>query len=231
MWQRQQLKIPANIQPATCSTVAAHPWVFGLGHSEVSGSYLSPVNAVDYLVNRLAGADTRQDISVFMFTANTLAEFVSALASAASTLPIAALTQVQRRANAAAGLAQSKMQIPATPGGLPPCVPLSITTTRAAAAITDMQQAVTGAVSSGLSGISDELAAFAAQRAHMLSAALGSLDELQAGRVEAWVFNATGDTQTAAALMKKDIPAQDAVFTLALMFIGPDLAPLRAMGG
>lgn len=231
MWQKQRLHIPDNLQPVSCSTVAAHPWVFGLGQHEESGFYLSPVNAVDYLIGRLAGADTRQDVSVFMFTSTTLPAFVSVLASAADTLPIPALTQVKRRANAAAGLALSRMQLPAPPGGLPPSVPLSIVTTRAAAAITDMQQAVIAATGPSIGGIAAELAAFTDQRAQLLATALDTLKELQSGSVEAWVFNATGDTQTAAALMQKDIPAPDAVFTLALMFIGTDLAPLRAMGG
>jgi hypothetical protein len=231
MWKKQRLHIPDNLQPVSCSTVAAHPWVFGLGQREASGFYLSPVNAVDYLIGRLAGADTRQDVSVFMFTASTLPAFVSVLASAADTLPIPALTQVKRRANAAAGLALSRMQLPAPPGGLPPSVPLSMATTRTAGAVGDMQRAITEAAAGpGVGGIAAELAAFTTQRAQMLATALAALDEVQAGSVDAWVFTATGDTQTAAALMKKDIPAPDAVFTLALMFIGQDLAQLRAMG-
>ncbi|NXZ86299.1 hypothetical protein HZI30_05040 [Serratia fonticola] len=230
MWQKKRLRIPQGLQPVTCSTVAAHPWVFGLGQEEPSGFYLSPPNAVDYLTSRLAGAAERQDVTVVMLTAPTLATFIGTLAQAASVLPIPALTQIHRRATTAASLMTSKMQIPAAPGGLPASVPLSIVTTRAAAGVQALQQGVTDAgIGGGIEDIGTALAAFSAQRATLLDEATNALAQLQAGSFSAWVLSATDSVQTAAALMRKDIPDTDAIFTLALMFVGADLAPLRAM--
>ncbi|MEX5714098.1 hypothetical protein IC615_00990 [Serratia ureilytica] len=47
--------MPGDMQALTCSMVPAHPWVYGVGRQEASGSYLSPTNAVDYLAGKLAG--------------------------------------------------------------------------------------------------------------------------------------------------------------------------------
>ncbi|WP_411705656.1 hypothetical protein [Edaphovirga cremea] len=229
MWQKKFLRIPPDLRAVTCSTVAAHPWTFGLGKAEPSGVYLSPPNAIDYLIGRLAGTAVRQDVTVMMLTASTLAEFIGRLALAADVLPIPALTQIHRRASTAASLASSKMQLPAAPGGLPAPVPLSIITTRAAAGAQALQKAIADAgIGGDIDDIGTALAMFSAQRATLLNEAKSALQQLQAGSFAAWVLSAT-DTQTAAALLREDVPDADAAFTLALMFVGADLAPLREM--
>jgi hypothetical protein len=232
MWEQKRLHIPENLGAVTCSTLVAHPWVFGLGQEEESGFYLSPPNAVNYLVNKLAGASVRQDVSVIMLTAPTLASFATLLAAAADVFPIPALTQVQRRATTAIGLATSRMQLPAISNGLPPAVPLSVSTTRQAAGVQDMIQAFAESIApSTPESVTVALAAFAQQRAALLDAAKQGLQQLQAGSVPVWSISAIGDTQAAARLMRDAVPVSDNVFTLALMFVGDDLAPLRAMLG
>ncbi|HDL7175480.1 TPA: hypothetical protein PXM77_002963 [Yersinia enterocolitica] len=124
MWHKSLLRIPANLAPVNCSTVAVHPWAFGVGQTETSGSFLSPANAID---------------------------------------------------------------------------------------------------------IGSALVAFKQQRAVLLAEAKNSLEQLQGASVPLWALSVEGNTQTAITEMKKDIPDSQAIFSLAIMFVGADLAPLRAM--
>ncbi|WP_174634689.1 hypothetical protein [Yersinia thracica] len=230
MWHKSLLRIPPNLAPVNCSTVAVHPWAFGVGQVEKSGSFLSPSNAINALASRLAGADGNQDVLVLLITAKTLAEFITLLTTAAKVFPIPALTQVQRRAKAALSLDTAKMQIPARPGGLPASVPLSVATTRAASGAQALQKAIGDtAAGSSSAAIGTALAAFKQQRAALLGEAANSLAELQGASVPVWSLSVDGSTQTAIAEMKKDIPDSQAIFSLAIMFVGADLAPLRAM--
>lgn len=232
MWAKKRLHIPENLQPVTCATVAAHPWVFGLGQEENSGFYLSPPNAINYLVERLSGVPVRQDVTVMLWTAPTLPAFILQLGAAAEVFPVAPLTQVQRRASTAASLASSRMQLPAMASGLPPAVPLSVNTTRQAAGAQSLIRAMADAAApSTPEGVGLALAEFAQSRASLLEAARAGLAQVQSGSMTVWTVSAIGDTQTAARLMREDVPEADRVFTLALMFVGEDLAPLRAMLG
>lgn len=230
MWRKSLLRIPPNLAPVNCSTVAAHPWAFGVGQTEKSGSFLSPVNAVNALASRLAGADSEQDVVVFLITATSLGQFITLLTAAAEVFPIPALNQVQRRAKAALSLDTSKMQIPARPGGLPASAPLSVATTRMASGAQALQKAISDTTAGSSSeAIGTALAAFKQQRAALLADAKNSLEQLQGASVPIWAFSVEGNTQTAIAEMKKDIPDSQAIFSLALLFVGADLAPLRAM--
>ncbi|OWF73333.1 hypothetical protein B4902_08650 [Yersinia frederiksenii] len=230
MWHKSVLRIPANLAPVNCSTVAAHPWAFGVGQTEESGSFLSPVNAINNLASRLVGVNGDQDVVILLITAKTLAEFITLLTAAAEVFPIPALTQVQRRAKAALSLDVSKMQIPARPGGLPAAAPLSVATTRQASGAQALQKAISDtAAGSSSEAIGVALAAFKQQRAALLNEANNSLEQLQGASVPVWSISVEGNTQTAITEMKKDIPDSQAVFSLAVMFVGADLAPLRAM--
>ncbi|AJJ64821.1 hypothetical protein [Yersinia aldovae] len=230
MWHKSVLRIPANLAPVNCSTVAVHPWAFGVGQTEKSGSFLSPANAINALASRLAGADSNQDVVAFLITATTLAQFITLLTAAAEVFPIPALTQVQRRAKAALSLNASKMQIPARPGGLPASAPLSVATTRLASGAQALQKAISDTTGGSSSeAIGSALAAFSQQRAALLAEATSGLEQLQGVSVPVWALSVEGNTQTAIAEMKKDIPDSQAIFSLALLFVGADLAPLRAM--
>ncbi|WP_145491607.1 hypothetical protein [Yersinia rohdei] len=230
MWHKSALRIPANLTPVTCSTVTAHPWAFGVGQTEKSGSFLSPVNAINALASRLSGVDSHQDVLILLITAKTLGEFITLLTAAGDVFPIPALTQVQRRAKAALNLDTSKMQIPARPGGLPASAPLSIATTRLASGAQALQKAIADtAAGSSSAAISSALAAFSQHRATLLAEAKDSLEQLQGASVPVWSLSVEGNTQAAIAEMKKDIPDSQAIFSLAVLFVGDDLAPLRAM--
>lgn len=230
MWHKSVLRIPPNLAPVNCSTVAVHPWAFGVGQTEQSGSFLSPVNAINALASRLAGADNNQDVVVFLITATTLAQFITLLTAVAEVFPIPVLTQVQRRAKAALSLDTSKMQIPARPGGLPASAPLSVSTTRLASGAQAVQKAISDtAAGSSSEAIGNALTAFSKQRAALLAEATNGLEQLQGASVPIWSLSVDGNTQVAVDEMKKDIPDGEAIFSLAIMFVGVDLAPLRAM--
>ncbi|EMJ5764139.1 hypothetical protein R8O61_001742 [Klebsiella oxytoca] len=230
MWKRYRLCIPESLQRVSCSTVVAHPWVFGLGQEEKSGFYLSPPNAVNYLINRLAGADVSQDVTAILLAAPTLTEFVKQLTEAATVFPLPALNQIKRRAATASSLATTRMQIPATDGGLMPSAPLSASTISKSLNAQSVINAMgAAAIPGNPESITSMLADFASERAALLKEAKEELAQLQAGGVNVWSVSATGNTQTATRLMREEIPEADRVFTLALMFVGEDLAPLRAM--
>ncbi|MBJ2517470.1 hypothetical protein JGA42_24310, partial [Salmonella enterica subsp. enterica serovar Rissen] len=128
-----------------CSVVPAHPWIHGLGQQTDNGAYLSPVNAIHYLAERLAGTGGNTDVVIMMVTGQTHENFMKGLNSLVDVFPAPAFTQVRRLAESAATLATEKMQIPAKVGaGLPVAIPLSVPTSRAAlsaAAVSEAQKA------------------------------------------------------------------------------------------
>lgn len=74
-------------------------------------------------------------------------------------------------------------------------------------------------------------AAFTAQRARLINEAQSALAQAQTAAVNVWGVSARQDTGAAARMMNEGIPHADRVFTLAQVFIGNDLAALRAMLG
>ncbi|NHB87198.1 hypothetical protein C5471_05515 [Photorhabdus tasmaniensis] len=229
MWQRKRLSIPAGLKPVTCSTVAVHPWSYGAGKTQSSGHYLSPDNAVNYLADKLVSAGADNNVTVLMITAASLGEFVKNLAGVGAIFPLPELKQLERKARNAANLAISKMQIPALQNSLPAPMPLSLSTVRAATAAQQLQETIsqtTGGHSSET--MSQMLSQFAAQRAGILKNASETLTRLQSGSFPIWALS-TDNVPAAVTNMKKGIPAGDAIFTLAMLFVGEDLAQLRAM--
>lgn len=230
MWQKKRLSVSPSAAGMVCSVLTAHPWVYGLGQSEVSGVYLSPVNAVAWLRQRLNAAPVRQDVTAIMLTAATLGEFISRLAALAAVFPQPAVMQVLRRARTAQSLDSTKMQIPTTSASLPAPCPLSVATLRSAAAAA----AVSGLANAAAVTAADlavAQAAFTAQRARLINEAQSALAQAQTAAVNVWGVSARQDTGAAARMMNEGIPHADRVFTLAQVFIGNDLAALRAMLG
>src|SRR5471030_60027 len=131
MWRKAVLSIPQNMASLTCSVLPVHPWVYGIGQEAGEGSYLSPKNATDHLASKLGADEGEISAIVFMVCATSQAEFMKSLAIFSSVLPLPVFSQVARRAQEAATLAITKMQIPGkAAGGLPPAIPLSTATNR-----------------------------------------------------------------------------------------------------
>lgn len=230
MWKRKYFSIPSGISPVICSSLFAHPWAFGVGQKQATGFYLSPENAVKYLATQLDQAESDHDVLVMMITSNSLPEFIAELASAAVSFPVPELTQVSRKAKSYLELANTKMQLPAKPGGLPAQVPLSISTTRSASAAESLQKAM----ESTQGGHSPEtlnklMEQFKSVRSEAKKQAAKQLEQLQGVGFSVWVHSTEKNSQLAKSELLKDIPDDKAVFTLAMMFIGQDLKPLRNM--
>ncbi|MFQ6245072.1 hypothetical protein ACLMPP_11435 [Yersinia enterocolitica] len=231
MWRKATLSIPGNMAAVNCAMLPVHPWVYGVGRSEESGSYLSPQNAVDYLAGKLAGSGGPQRVVVFMVCATDHPAFMQALTQFSAVLPLPVFSQVARMASTAATLATTKMQLPANAGnGLPLPQPLSTATSRMAMNAQRIAQAKEAAGSgANLAGLASALSGFANAKAAALASVESALNGLLAGSAQAWVFTASGGAATLASEMKKNVPQQDAVFTLATLFAGEDLTTLEAM--
>ncbi|EMV5749652.1 hypothetical protein ACQ26G_000685 [Yersinia enterocolitica] len=231
MWRKATLSIPGNMAAVNCAMLPVHPWVYGVGRSEESGSYLSPQNAVDYLAGKLVGSGGQQSVVVFMVCATDHPAFMQALTQFSAVLPLPVFSQVARMANTAATLATTKMQLPANAGnGLPLPQPLSTATNRMVMNAQRIAQAKDAAgAGANLAGLASALSGFANTKAVALASMESALNGLLAGSAQAWVFTASGSAATLASEMKKNVPQQDAVFTLATLFAGEDLTTLEAM--
>lgn len=231
MWREARLAFTDSLAALNCSIVPAHPWINGLGQQTDNGAYLSPVNAVSYLAERLAGKGGNADVMIMMVTGQTHENFMDRLNGLVDVFPAPAFTQVKRLAQSAAALAIEKMQIPANAGaGLSVAIPLSVPTSRAAlsaAAVSQAQKAASAGFS--LDGLKQQLGEFALLRDSLISDVASGLNDLQGKSARAWVFTSTGDTTTTLLELVKDIPQPSAVYTAAVMLVGDNLDGIKGM--
>ena len=231
MWRDARLAFTDSLAALSCSIVPAHPWIHGLGQQTENGAYLSPVNAVRYLAERLAGSAGHADVVIMMVTGQTQENFMTRLNGLVDVFPVPAFTQVRRLAQSAAALAIEKMQIPAKSGaGLPVAIPLSVPTTRealSAAAVSQAQKTASAGFS--LDGLKQQLGEFAQLRDKLISDVSSGLDDLRGKSARAWVFTGNGDTATTLLELVKDIPQPSAVYTAAVMLVGDNLDGIKGM--
>jgi len=230
VWRKARIAFSDAVKALSCSVIPVHPWIYGQGQQTDSGAYLSPQNAITYLAGKLAGSSENADVTVFMVSANSHAEFMASLDAMAGVFPIPAFTKVRRMAQAAAELATVKMQIPTgTGGGLPAAVPLSVSTSRQAVNAARIARAKAEAAAGSSTGnMAAALSGFDQVRNVALAAISQGLDALKTKSADAWVFTRTGSLNTTATEMLKDIPAMSAVHCVAVMFVG-ELVALEAM--
>lgn len=231
MWRNSILRIVDNMAPLSCAIVPAHPWVYGLGQSADSGGYLSPANALGYLAKKLASSGGNGDVIVLMIAENTHDAFMQGLSSLATVFPAPAFTQVSRMAKAAAELSAVKMQLPGkVANALPAAAPLSVPTNRAAVNAQRVAAAqLAAAVSTSTAGLKKQLAGFVQARADLLSVVSQGLDELKGASAKVWAFTYSGNHNTGAIEILKNIPLTTAVHTAAMMFTGDSLTDLEKM--
>lgn len=231
MWRKAVLAFPDDMGAITCSIVPAHPWIYGLGQQTDNGAFLSPVNAVNWLAAKLASMGGDADLTVFMVCGDSYDGFMQSLNLLTAVFPAPAFAQVARLAQSSAVLNTVKMQLPAKGlNGLPPSLPLSVSTSRAAvnAQRTAAAQAEASAGNS-LEGLKVQLGQFAAEHASLLDSISGGLADLKTKSAPAWVFSSRGDVATAAAELLKNIPQPSAIYTVAMMFVAEDLTALGGM--
>lgn len=229
MWKKSEVRLTKDIEVGNVSAVTAHPWVYGLGQKTENGLYLSPVNAVGWLAEKLVSLTDSADVVIFMVAGQSYDEFLASLDPLTAVFPAPVFTQVSRLARSAAELATVKMQIPAKAvNGLPAPLPLSVPTTRtmsSAAAVASA--AVPGSMS--LSDMKASLADFMAQRAGLLSEIAEEAGELAGKSASAWVFTSTGSGAGMVRELLTDIPAMSSIYTAAIMLTGSDLSSIREM--
>ncbi|ENK1841802.1 hypothetical protein ACOSP8_004007 [Enterobacter hormaechei] len=229
MWEQKVVRLSKNVQTGNVATVTAHPWVYGLGKQTANGVYLSPVNAVGWLAEKLASLTDNTEVVIFMVAGQTHDEFMENLDPMTAVFPVPAFTQVSRLASSAAELATVKMQIPAkVVNSLPEPAPLSVPTTRtmsSAAAVASA--AVPGSLS--LSGLKASLTDFTAQRAGLLSGIAEAAEKLAGKSARAWVFTASGSGGALVRALLTDIPAASSIYSAAIMLVGSDLSSIRGM--
>lgn len=228
MWKKCDVK-PGVIQSASMSISAAHPWVYGLGQQTANGVYLSPVNAVGWLAEKLVNITDSMDVVIFMVAGQTHDEFMANLDPLTSVFPTPVFTHVSRLARSAAELETVKMQKPAKAiNGLSDNIPLSVPTTRAmSSAAAVASAAAVGSLS--LSRLKASLASFTSQREGLISGIADAAGELAAKSASSWVFTSTGDGVTMAQELLKDIPAVSSIYSAAIMLVGSDLSSIRGM--
>lgn len=231
MWREAKLVFNDRIAAINCTIVPAHPWVYGLGQHTGNGAYLSPVNAISYLAEKLTGMGGQADVVIMMIAGQTHDSFMKSLNQLIDVFPAPAFTQVKRLAQSTAELALEKMQIPAKySAGLAGALPLSVPTSRAAlaaAAVKKAQEEAAAIVDIG--ALKQQLNNFTQLRNSVLGDIAGSLKELQGKSARAWVFTASGDLATTLLDLVKDIPLQSAVYSAAMMLIGDNLDGIKGM--
>ncbi|HHK9026434.1 TPA: hypothetical protein ACQZDO_001110 [Escherichia coli] len=231
MWREARLAFTDSVAALNCSIVPAHPWIYGLGQQTANGAYLSPVNAVRYLAERLAGTGGNADVVIMMVTGQTQENFMTSLNNLVGIFPAPAFTQVKRLAQSAAALAIEKMQIPAkTAAALPASIPLSVPTSRAALSAAAISQAQKAAGTGfDIEGLKKQLGEFTQLHDQLISDVVSGLNDLQGKSARAWVFTASGDTGTTLLELVKNIPQQSAVYTAAMMLVGDNLDGIKGM--
>lgn len=224
MWISKTLRPAADVDGIMCSVSAVGPWTPGAGQQEESGSYLSPENAVSWMVTKLAGAPSDMDVVAMLLTAPTLPAFITTLSKAADVFPVPALAQVYRRAMTASTLSESRMIKPATAGGQFTFAPLSLTPTRRAAGARTAINA--GNVSTSVDPAA-LLSTLTARRAELLNQLRQEAEGIAAQAVQLHVVQSNGDVAGAVREMKEGFPNPDHVFSLGLIFTGENLSALR----
>nr|QIF59964.1 hypothetical protein FVA69_17015 [Providencia sp. 1701011]QIF63966.1 hypothetical protein FVA70_17035 [Providencia sp. 1701091] len=214
----------------TCSMVPAHPFVYGLGQKTDTGCYLSPTNAINHIAKKLAGAG-ETDIVVMMVCAKSQVEFMSLLQVFSSVFPLPVFSQVERMAKTAANLQVTKMQLPSKQfGGLPKPQALSTSTSRATINAQLIEQTKNSAGSaSSIDTMKSAMSGFKSARETALKEIGNKLTDLLGKSVVIWSFTGKGTGDYLAEQLQKDIPEPDAIFTLATLFAGSELAPLKGM--
>jgi hypothetical protein len=154
MWREARIAFSDSVAALNCSVIPAHPWIYGLGQQTENGAYLSPVNAINYLAEKLAGTGGASDIVIMMVSGQTHDNFMANLNQLVDVFPSPAFTQVRRLAESAAQLAAEKCNPAKYSKSLPAAIPLSVPTSRtalAAAAVKKAQQEAADTV--GMSGL------------------------------------------------------------------------------
>lgn len=229
-WCKSLMKMSPTLSSITCSMVQAHPFVYGLGQKTATGSYLSPTNAINHIAKKLVGA-AETEIVVMMICAKTQTEFMTLLQQFSTVFSLPVFSQVERMAKTAGSLQVTKMKLPAPQfGGLPKPQTLSTSNSRDTINAQLVEQAKNSIGSaSGIDAMKSTMSGFKSARENALKSISDKLTDLLGRSVFIWSFTGKGTGDYLAEHLQKEIPEQDAIFTLATLFAGSELSSLQGM--
>lgn len=223
-WEKAILR-PAAMN-ICCSVVCLHPWSENTGNITPSGRYLSPDNAISALLPYLT-ENTEKDVVALLLCAPSADEFLSLTRQFSGTFPLPEVGRMSRMISSQLSLAISRMQIPARPvTSLPEPVTLSTQTTRSMTLAATIAQAATPAAISPET-LSSSLNQFREARDKTLQEIAGQETALRQQFCPVWRFCNKGALNQTAALIQKNIPRPEWVFTAVMLFVGDELSSLR----
>ncbi len=223
-WEKAILR-PAAMN-ISCSVVCLHPWSENTGNITPSGRYLSPDNAVSALLPYLTES-TEKDVVALLLCAPSADEFLSLARQFSGAFPLPEVGRMSRMISSQLSLTISRMQIPARPvTSLPEPVTLSTQTTRGMTLAATIAQAATPAATSPET-LSSSLHQFREARDKILQEIAGREAALRQQFCPVWRFCNKGALNQTAALIQKNIPHPEWVFTAVMLFVGDELSSLR----
>lgn len=230
-WEQKRIQFTGTLPQIVCSQLTAQPYSYGVGQQTQAGSWLSTVNAVAWLSQKLAKMGGEGELLIMMVCGTTENSYISALTSFSGVMPLPDISRSLTQATANVRLQAERMLIPAeADSGMPAASPLLFATARQAQAAGDILQALND-VSLPVSqeSMQTELAAFADMRDSAIADITQEFDDLTQKSATAWVFSGSGLYSQLAAEMLKNIPEQTAVQVAATMFAGADLNALMGL--
>ena len=209
-----------------CSMVCLHPWSDNTGNVTPSGRYLSPNNAISALLPYLT-ENIEKDVMALLFCAPSSDEFLSLAQQFSSALSLPEVGRMSRMISSHLSQPISRMQIPARPAAaLPLPITLSTQVTRSLTQAAAIAQAGKPSALS-LEALSASLGQFREAREKALQEIADQQSALQQKFCPVWRFCNTGPLNQTAALIQKNIPHPEWVFTAVMLFVGDDLSSLR----
>ena len=204
------------------------PYDYDVGQKEESGYYLAPTNAAKRLSDKLLDTsdphrpDGHLYVQGLLITANTLAEFATALNALTAVVPIPELCTCTRRVLAEQQHAQTRMQTPTTgltpkwvPGGKHQYAPL-----RPAANALGAQLAQLESLAADSQDPVAKLTALASKRAAWLNTQQQQLAELKAGlNATFYSLQANGTASSIAGSLSGGLPGYERAHTAAVLLV------------
>lgn len=227
MWQLKSLQLTDNITPINCAVIDVSPWTYGAGRIEESGHYLSPENAVDYLAKKLIQSDHAGDVVIFMLAASQRDLFIQSLSVVNEIFPMATFKQTARYINADIDKALNRLQTPAS--FIPPLTMTSLAVPTLQKILTCQASSRSANNNNSIDDLIKDLNVFQASQAAQQAAKLNEIAKLKSLTAPIFVFTSTGAADQVSLQMKRNIPVADSIYTVAVMFLAPELSTLRGL--
>lgn len=247
MWKQQILKLSPQAKTALEDNlkgkqspfnlslsglkIGVHNWTHGM--QEKSNRYLSPINAVKALQDKLCDYQDQnrpknvQDVVVLMITAGNDGDFIAALEQAAELIPDPVFKQSLDYARAFKDLQLSKMI---------KTLPMAHPAFGKSADITPQSARVLNGIMRGVQALNEPssnpfkvIEQLKAKKAEKQAENQKKVEKMLKSAVQLYAFCGRGLLDEVSLLLSQNIPATSNVFTAVLCFVGDNLTQLREM--